>query len=195
MWGNPFTPWLLERAEVGATFLDGTVMWTVTSIASMLPPPPTVSQLPYGGIDSYQRNPAIGGSPVAFLNYIRPTPFEPLIHEHWDEFNSFWQEELARTSQLYAVEIVFNAEIYLGGRGMVPEYIQGGIPQSGNFTGPKFRPIKKEIAKIADRLGIAPVTMRNAALQLPNLVFITSPFLPEPGQSGHYNRGGKYSNL
>lgn len=195
-WGSPFTQWGLTNAEVGATFKDGTVMWVVASITSTEVPPPQPQSrgITGSGTDSAQ-NPAIGGTPVAFFNYIDPAPFEPLIHEHWDFFNSWWMEQLGFVSQLYAVEIVFNAEILLSGRGAIPAAMTGFIPQMGNFYGPDFVHIKKQIGDIADRLGIQPVTMKNARLQLPNLVFITSPHLPKPGQSGPRERGGPFSNL
>jgi len=149
----------------------------------------------YGGTGSFVQSTAIGGTPVGFMNYIPPTFFEPLIHREWDTFEHYWMETIRYPSILYAVEIIFNAEIYLSGVGAVPEHMIGGIPQFANFTGHEFRHIKKEVAEIADRLGIQPVTMKNARLQLPNMVYISNPRLPKPGTRGQGERGGKYSNL
>jgi hypothetical protein len=145
--------------------------------------------------DNFYQNPTIGGTPTNFENYIDPDAFEPVIYRHWDEFEQFWTETLGRVTPLYAVEIVFNAQIYLNGQGSIPPYMTGVMPQFANFIGPEFYHIKKEIAEIADRLGIQPVTLKNARQQLPNLVFITNPNFPKPGQSGRSERGGRFSNL
>src|SRR5271157_1097365 len=134
-WGTPFTQWGLTNAEIGATFKDGGIMWKVVGVSSMDVPPPTLKENAYGGIGSFVQSTAVGGTPVGFFNYIEPTLFEPLIYENWDHFEHFWQEVLRYPSQLYAVQIVFNAEIYLAGQGAVPEMMIGGIPQYGNFVG------------------------------------------------------------
>jgi hypothetical protein len=194
-WGSPFTQWGLTNAEIGATFKDGTIMWKVVDVASMEPGPPILIPGRNGGPGSYVQSTSVGGTPVAFFNYIPPTYFEPVIHKHWDVFEHYWQEILRYISRLYAVQIIFNAEILLAGQGVVPEYTMGGIPQYSNFPGHAFKEVKKEIAEIADHLGIQPVTMKNARLQLPNMVYISNPNMPRPGQRGQGERGGKYSNL
>lgn len=194
-WGTPFTPWGLQNAEVGATFKDGTIVWKVIGVQPLQSPAVLPKENAYGGTGSFVQSTAIGGTPVGFLNYIPPTFFEPLIHREWDTFEHYWMEVLRYPSMLYAVEIIFNAEIYLSGVGQVPEHMIGGIPQFANFTGHEFRHIKKEVAEIADRLGIQPVTMKNARLQLPNMVYISNPRVPKPGTRGQGERGGKFSNL
>jgi len=196
-WGMPFTQWLLANAEIGATILDGNIMWKVVGVSPMEPPPLPLVPGRYGGTGSYVQNPAIGGTPVGFMNYIDPQYFEPIIHRNWDHFEHYWQEVLRYPSQLYSIQIVFNAFIGLGGNGAVPEMMLGGIPQYGNFMGHEFKEIKREIAEVADRLGIQVVTQKNARLQLPNLVYITNPNMPKPGQRVGFGaeRGGKYSNL
>lgn len=199
-WGNPFTQWLLSNAQIGSTLLDGTVEWKVVAInpTELAPPaPPTPAGFRGGDPnDNFYQNPSIGGTPVGFLNIIDATFFEPLIHEHWDFFEQYWREKLHMTTPLYAVEILFNAEIYLSGQGALPPNMTGVIPQFENFTlGSEVKRIKKEIGIIADHLGILPVTLKNARAQLPNRVFITSPHFPKPGQSGRRERGGSFSNL
>ena len=198
-WGGPFTQWVLSNAQIGTTFKDGSVMWTVVAITPTVtapPKPPTPAGFRGDGPnDNFYQNPAIGGTPVGFINYIDPARFEPLIHRHWDDFEGYWTEKLRMVTQLYAVNIVFNAEILLSGQGAIPAFMTGVIPQFGIFDAPEFKHIKKEIAEIADRLGIQPVTSKNFALQLPNLVYVTSPHLPKPGQSGPRERGGRFSNL
>jgi hypothetical protein len=98
-------------------------------------------------------------------------------------------------TRLYAVEICFNAEIYLSGRGALPAFMTGVIPQFGNFTGHEWQHLKNEIGEIADCLGLPPVTIQNARAQLPNLVVVFNPHFPKPGTSGQIERGGKFSNL
>jgi len=194
-WGSPFTQWCLENAEVGSTLRDNTIIWKVVGVSSMEVPPRIPMPERFGGSASFQSEPfAIGGTPVAFINYIDPLPFEPLIHREWGIFEDFWGDILRYGTQLHAVQIVFNAEIYLAGQGTV--LIQDYIPQFARFYGPQFKHILTEISKIADWVGIIPVTQKNAHFQRPNLVYITNPRLPRPGQ-GHRGRerGGAYSNL
>lgn len=193
-WGTPFTQWALDNAQMRTTFVDGTTMWVVVAVAPMVAPPMAIVEPRNAGVDGFVQNPSVGGTPVSFLNFIDPTPWEPLIHRHWDLFDDYWRETLRYTTRLYAVEIVFNAKILLAGQGEVMQ-AQGSIPQFSPFEGHVFRHIKKEIGEIADSFGIMPVTVTNARLQLPNLVYIVNPHLPKPGQRGQRERGGAFSNL
>lgn len=198
-WGYPFTQWLLEKNDVGATIKDGTVMWTIVSneLFNQATPAPRNLGLLHGGIPegNFFQSTAIGSTPFGFLNYIPPAPFEDLIIRHWDEFESFWIDNLRVVQPLYAVEIVFNAAVLLAGRGGTNPGVWGERAWIRSFDGPRFDPIKKKIGEIADQIGIPPVTGKNFARQLPNLVFIVNPRLPKPGQTGLRERGGRYSNL
>lgn len=148
---------------------------------------------------NFYQNPAVGGTPVAFINFIEPKPFEPIIYEHWDFFEHHWAEVLGKRSVLYYVIIVFNAQIYLSGQGIIEPYGSGYIPEFDNFeTGEPLRHIKHEIGLVADRLGITPKSlMYNLGDQgvTPNQVYVTNPHFPKPGQRGHGERGGRFSNL
>jgi hypothetical protein len=146
-------------------------------------------------LDNFYQNPSIGGTPEGMLPIINTEAFNFLIHSHWDSFEHFWTERLHMVTPLYAVEICFNAEIYLSGQGSIPAFMTNVTPQFGNFTGHEWKHMKKEIAAIADSIGIVPVTVKNARMQLPNVVYITNPNLPKLGESGRRERGGKYSNL
>jgi len=196
-WGTPFTQWCLDNAEMGTTLKDGGITWTVVSVASMDTPPPILKENAYGGTASWTQSTAVGGTPVAFFNYIPPDYFEPIIYRNWDRFENFWNEKIRYTTRLYSVQIVFNNEILLAGTGNVNAFMPVGPPQFHPFYGPEFKEVKKEIAALADRLGIQPVTMRNARLQLPNMVYVFNPDMPKPGQSygAGRERGGKFSNL
>lgn len=147
---------------------------------------------------NFYQNPSAGGTPTAFINYIDPTPFEPVIYEHWDYFEHIWQEK-GWQSILYAVSIVFNNDIYLCGQGSLPPNMNTGVPQFDTFTHtPELWRIKKQIGEVADRLGIHPVVPGvpgSINPNTPNMVFVTNPRFPKPGQSGLREREGPYSNL
>ncbi len=147
-------------------------------------------------VNNFYQNPAVGGTPTSFINFLDPTPFEPLIYRHWDLFEHYWKEEIRFTSPLYAVEIVFNARIYLAGQGAIFPFMTGQIPQFNSFDGHEFDKIRWEIGDIADRLGIFPVIPGHVNATMPNLVYVVNPEYPKPGRANHgEGRGGKYSNL
>jgi len=147
-------------------------------------------------VNNFWQNPAVGGTPTSFINYLDPAPFEPLVHQNWDLFEHYWREELRFTSPLYAVEIVFNARIYLAGQGAIFPFMSGQIPTFNSFDGRQFDRVRWEIGEIADRIGILPVVPGHINPVMPNLVYVVNPAYPKPGQASHgEGRGGKYSNL
>lgn len=146
-------------------------------------------------VDNFYQNPIIGGTPHAFINYIDPLPFKPIIWHHWGFFEEEFVERGSNQPLAY-VDIVFNRQIYLTGQGQWPaNYFDR--PYFATFEGPQFDEIKEAIAKVAHRLGIVPTTVKNAFAHqvLPNLVHVISPELPDPAGRNVPERGGRFSNI
>jgi hypothetical protein len=202
-WGYPFTLWLLDRAQVASTILDGTVMWKCTSVAPFNPPPPQGNSFKRLANGNFTEEPAnnffqpdwVGGTPTNFLNWIDPKPFAPLILERWDLFEEKWSQK-GWQWPLYAVEIVFNAQIRICGRGSIPPGVGGMIPFFTTFEGEGIPELTKKVGRIADSVGLFPISTKRPMPMRPNLVFIISPFFPDPARPGEQvERGGRFSNL
>lgn len=203
LWGYPFTPWLLDRAQAGSTILDGTVMWTCTGVNPFVPAPPQGNGFKAVANGNFTEEPAnnffqpdwVGGTPTDFINYINPKPFEKLIYEHWDLLEEKWSHK-GWQWPMQAVEIVFNAQIWICGLGSIPPNMGGMQPYFTTFTGEGIPELKKKVGCIADSIGIFPISTKRPQPNRPNLVYIWSPLIPNPARAGDkVERGGRYSNL
>lgn len=203
-WGNPFTEWLLNNAEMGSTWRDGiynttintSILWQVTQIEPMVTPPLPVNPKPEQGVNTYNLNARIGdgGTPTTFVNFIPNECFNPLIWANWDRLSQIWSEQLNMTAPLYAVEIVFNAQIYV--TGMSQPLLPNSAPFFSPFPSEEITDLICQIGEIADKMGIEVVTVQNAYYHqfIPNLTHIDTPDNMGPGGPG-WNLTGSTSNI